>query len=364
MYTPPAESAIPFEFSNSKDQITSFLDNEITYDGQFPILISKNARSLLRFIAKKILKPNDEVLLPAYTCESVIYAFIQNKIKLYDIEKTTLEPSLSSIKKNISENTRAILLQDLFGLNIDVERVLNFAQENELLVIYDSSQYLSTSSSDSNIKGDFQLYSFDRGKPLPLGMGGLLRINNEKFWGLEEVYNPSEVHRKIRFLLNLGLLQLGKNSVSYSLIEMLYLSKRDSIQKYKADEYTCSKIPFLKNVIADKNTYLKELNDHRKKVAALYSSSLDEELITANTSSIFIRFPIIHENDSIPEVLYRMGVRKMYRNNIFISKEFDNVSSNCKLKNSNFLEEFLITLPTHLGISKEIVHKISTLLKE
>ena len=58
------------------------------------------------------LKKNDEVILPSFSFITTASSFARTgcKIRYVDIEKETLMPSFNDIKKNITKNTKAIII--------------------------------------------------------------------------------------------------------------------------------------------------------------------------------------------------------------------------------------------------------------
>lgn len=118
----------------------------------------------------------DEVLLPGYTCYSLASSVVRAglKIRVYDLDPRTLQPDIESIVRNRSSRTLAIIHQHLFGIPMPIEGITSLAKETDITVIEDAAQALGGRLNGKALGtlGDFGLFSFGRGKPLPLGGGG------------------------------------------------------------------------------------------------------------------------------------------------------------------------------------------------
>jgi dTDP-4-amino-4,6-dideoxygalactose transaminase len=130
------------------------------------------------------LKPGDEVILPGYTCVVVPNAFKYAGIKTVysDIELDTYGLDVQQLKTKVTPNTRAILLQHLYGLVCrDYEEILEFAQHHNLKVIEDCAH--ATGAVYKGIKvgnrGDVAFYSSNRSKVFYTVEGGIAVTNDE-----------------------------------------------------------------------------------------------------------------------------------------------------------------------------------------
>ena len=129
------------------------------------------------------LKPNDEVILPGYTCVVVPNAFHFAGVKTVysDIELDTYGLDASLIEEKITQKTKAILLHHLYGLVCrDYEKIVQIARKHGLYVIEDCSP--STGAVFKNRKvgnlGDVAIYSSEQSKVLTTIQGGMATTNN------------------------------------------------------------------------------------------------------------------------------------------------------------------------------------------
>jgi len=149
---------------------------------QNPVLLS-SARSAI-YLILSILTPG-EVILPSYICYTVPEAILMagHKPKFLDIEENTLLVSCNEIEKIISQNTRAFIYCHPFGIPGNIAKVRDLLKGRGILLIEDAAAALGATYGGQavGITGDAAVISFNNGKPLSLGSGGFLLLNNENY---------------------------------------------------------------------------------------------------------------------------------------------------------------------------------------
>ena len=131
------------------------------------------------------LEPGDEVIIPGYTCVVVPNAFEYAGVKhvFCDIELETFGPALEDIQRKVSDRTRAIMVQHLYGLVCqDYEAIIDFARRRGLYVIEDCCH--ATGAEFRGVKvgnlGDMAFFSSEQSKILNTITGGLATTNDER----------------------------------------------------------------------------------------------------------------------------------------------------------------------------------------
>ncbi len=111
------------------------------------------------------LKPGDEVIV---TCLSFLAsASCIPRAGLFpvfsDIDPKYYMMDIDSLDKLVTERTKAIITVSLFGQMINMEKVMEFAQRHNLIVIEDAAQSLGSSYKDkpAGSFGDISCLSFD-----------------------------------------------------------------------------------------------------------------------------------------------------------------------------------------------------------
>ena len=139
------------------------------------------------------IKEGDEVILQAFTCLAVPspIVFLKAKPIYVDIDLETYNIDVSKIEEKISEKTRAIIVQHTFGIPAEMDKIIELAKKYNLWVIEDcchtyGSQYKGR---PIGLFGDASFFSYEWGKPLIIGLGGVAVINNLKIKeNIEKVY--------------------------------------------------------------------------------------------------------------------------------------------------------------------------------
>ena len=139
----------------------------------------------------KELSKKNEVIIPAYTCPSILAAVIKADLKpvLCDLDEEKSNFDFNKLKDKISNCTLAITSVHLFGIPEDSYKIKNLTFSYKVFQIEDAAQSFGTVISNNNDDirsqgmlgtiGDIGIHSFGRGKPLTLMQGGVLTTNSD-----------------------------------------------------------------------------------------------------------------------------------------------------------------------------------------
>ena len=151
--------------------------------GSISVHPTDTGRSAL-FLALKMLNcDGGEVLVNAYTTDvvhSTIRAAGASPV-CFDIDPVNLQPEMESVKKLISQKTRAAIHTGLFGFPCDPAGFVSDMASNSVPVIEDACNSFGCSI-DGQPSGSFAglaIASFRVGKPVSSG-GGALIVNDTK----------------------------------------------------------------------------------------------------------------------------------------------------------------------------------------
>ena len=132
------------------------------------------------------IKAGDEVLVPNYTMVAT-----PNSLKMFgaepkfiDVNPKTLCISVDEIKKNVSAKTKAVFLMNANGrYPSDIEEILDFCKQNNLIILEDSAQALGSFYPDGihqGRKGIAGSFSFSAPKIISTGQGGAIITDDDK----------------------------------------------------------------------------------------------------------------------------------------------------------------------------------------
>ncbi|WP_419870111.1 DegT/DnrJ/EryC1/StrS family aminotransferase [Chryseobacterium sp. CT-SW4] len=244
------------------DEVKTFEENLLKYIGSKYAIGAANGLDALRLIFRAyielgIMKPGDEVIVPANTYIASILALTDNGLVpvLVEPDVRNYNIDISGIEKKISEKTKGILIVHLYGRTVFSQELKNIAQKYNLKIVEDNAQAIG--SEWKKIKtgnlGDAAGFSFYPGKNLgALGDAGGITTNDE------------ELSKAIRALANYG------SNQKYINIYKGLNSRLDEIQA---------------SVLDIKLKYIDEENQKRRQIAKRYT----KEII--NSEIILPEFP-------------------------------------------------------------------------
>ena len=128
--------------------------------------------------------PGDEVILPGFTCVVVPNAiFYLGAIPIYvDINSETLCCDLADVEASITTRTKAIVIQNMLGLNVQVNEIVAMAASKGIYTIEDCTHGFGGKLRDKfcGTFADVSFFSTQWNKPFSTGIGGILVINNSE----------------------------------------------------------------------------------------------------------------------------------------------------------------------------------------
>ncbi len=140
--------------------------------------------------------PGDEVIVPSFTFVSTALAFVRQgaKIIFADSEATTPNIDASRIEELITDRTKAIVPVHYAGVACDMDAIMDIATRHGLCVIEDAAQAIDSFhiSKDGTRRalgsiGHFGAFSFHETKNIISGEGGMLAINDAKYFERAEI---------------------------------------------------------------------------------------------------------------------------------------------------------------------------------
>lgn len=242
------------------------------------------------YIEMGVMKPGDEVIVPANTYIATTLSITENGLIPVSIEPklNTLEIDDDLIEAAITPKTKAIAIVHLYGRNAYTDKIGAICKKYNLKLVEDCAQSHGCKHIDGRVTGnigDAAGHSFYPGKNLgALGDAGAVTTNDP------------ELAKAVRALANYG-------------------SQRKYVFKYAGRN---SRLDEIQAAILDvKLKYLIEDNNKRKQVAHYYYEHINNPLITLpdllpDAQNAYHLFPIIvngkENRDRLHEYLAQNGV--------------------------------------------------------
>lgn len=355
-----------------------------------------NWRSAIFHCLKMLdLTKDDEVIISWYTCVTVSNAVIQTGAKIiYSDINDFLQLNLESLKKNITSNTKVIIIQHTFWFPSDLYEILEIARQKNIIIIEDSAHSLWSEYKGKKIWsfGDFSIFSTGRDKVISSVTWWFLVINNKKYFSFE-----TEIEKKLKIPNTKLILQnLFYNIVAYKAYKLydffklgrfiIYISRKIWLitEILTSSEKNCNykefnyKLPWsLVYLWYLQLKQIDKINSKRQEFAKYYNENISNpkiEIIFKVQDDIknnYFRYPILLKDSKQKELLYNY----MKKNNILLWNTWSStniVPINSSLEKANYLKnscpksedisERILTLPNHYNINFKDIEKVTKLL--
>ena len=335
------------------------------------------------------LEKEDEVLLQAFTCNAAANPIIWAGLKpvYVDCDERTFNIDIEDLKRKITPQTKAVMVQHTFGKPAEMDEILKICQQYNFILIEDCAHSLGAAYKGKKVGtfGKAAFFSFSRDKVISSVYGGMAVVNDpdlgkrikeyqEKagfpsyFWIKQQLLHP--------VLMNWLILPTYRFPGKYLLILFQWLHLLSKAvhwreKRAKKPSYFPKRMSNALAILALRQFgKLERFNEHRKEIAQFYFNQLKENnfKLPSQSEQIFLRFTVKH-----PKA--REIIRKAWRNNLLIGDWYTTpiAPHDTKLEKVYYLlgccpktEELSrksFNLPTHINISRKEAKKIIDFLK-
>lgn len=150
------------------------------------VALFDNGRTALSVGLKSLNLPaGTAVIVNGFTCYAVVQGVVSAGLKpIYaDISPTDLNFSVATLEATLARHpaARVIILQNTFGLPVDLPAVVDFAKRHHLIIVEDLAHSVSGQYPDGRkfgTVGEFAILSFGKGKAVDTVTGGALILRN------------------------------------------------------------------------------------------------------------------------------------------------------------------------------------------
>ncbi|MFH1509837.1 MAG: aminotransferase class I/II-fold pyridoxal phosphate-dependent enzyme [Candidatus Nealsonbacteria bacterium] len=350
-----------------------------------------SGRSALLILLKSLeIEKGSEVLLQAFTCNAASNPIMWAGLKpvYVDCNKDTFNIDFEDIKKKTSSKSRVLIVQHTFGLSAEMDKIVEFCEENNLILIEDCAHSLGSTFSDKKVGtfGKAAYFSFSRDKIISSVYGGMLVTNDSIL--TEKIY---ETYKDIKFptffwikqqllhpvFMNILIIPTYKRLGKYLLVlfqKLNLLSKAVHIKEKKGElpGYFPKRLPNALAILAlNQFNKLEKFNAHRKIIAQFYRNNLEETSFTVpvSNSQIYLRFTLKHSKAH--EIIKYFWKKNILIGDWYTSPLAPKDTNLEKLQyqlgscpNAENISKTTFNLPTHINVSEKEAEKIISLLKK
>jgi dTDP-4-amino-4,6-dideoxygalactose transaminase len=149
------------------------------------LAVVNGTNALIASLIQLDIGGGDEVIVTPYTFISSIQAVLMAGAMpvFVDIDPETFQINPDKIEAKITSRTRAIMPVHILGLPANMERIMEIAKKHDLFVVEDACQAWLAEINNKKVGtfGNAGCFSFQNSKHLPLGEGGAIVSDDEKF---------------------------------------------------------------------------------------------------------------------------------------------------------------------------------------
>lgn len=355
------------------------------------IYFFNSGRSALFLLLKSLkLAEGDEIIMQAFSCNAVANPILwAGGTPVYADIDETFNIDIEKLEKKITSNTRAIIIQNTFGIPARIDEILEIAKRHKLLVIEDCAHSLGAEYKGKKVGtfGDAAIFSFGRDKVISSVYGGAAILNNKKllqnfeakykdikypniFWTAQQLLHPPLTY------ISLITYQFGGKYFLRAMqkIKLLSFAVRTKERIGKRPAYFPARLPNALAALAlNQFEKLNKLNAHRRELAKLYENNLKDKdgiYIVENydEGSIFLRYPIMHKDSRIIQQdakERRMILGDWYKEIIAPSgTNLENIKYKMgENKNAESVALSILNLPTNIRTSKMEAQEVASFIK-
>jgi len=291
------------------------------------------------------IKKDDEVIMP-----SMSYIASANSVKyqhaqpvFVDIDMSTWQMDVNLIQSKITKKTKAIMPVHLYGGIPNLSEIEKIANKNNLNIIHDSAESLGAKYSKKHAASykDVAIHSFFPNKIITTGEGGMLLTNNKDIYEMAKLYSSqglsgNEEYKHSVIGYNYRMTSLSAALGLEQIIDIdLNVEKKLEILNYYKLKFKDNEIVFQENESNVESAnwlvaiLLSEKVDIRELQKYLYKNDVETRRI----------FKPIHSQDPYMET-----------------------NNQSEYKNSNFLYNNGICLPSYPDLTKKQIDFISQLI--
>ena len=143
---------------------------------KFGIAVSSGTAALEVAVKSLNLRKNSEVIIPSFS--------IISKPVLVDCDINTWNTNPDEILKKISKKTSAIIITHIYGLPVNLAKIIKIAKKKNIKIIEDAAEQIGQKYKNKicGSFGDLSTFSFYANKHITTGEGGMIVTNDKRLY--------------------------------------------------------------------------------------------------------------------------------------------------------------------------------------
>lgn len=227
----------------SKEDLVALYEYLRQEYGGTEALITQNGRSAiaagLTYYLKDFLGHQDgDIIINGFTCYAVVQGVIAAGFTpVYaDISKKDLNFTVESLEKVLTENTRAVMVQNTFGNMVDISKIEDFCKKHGLILIEDIAHCVGRVYPDgreAGTVGKLVAFSFGKEKSIDVINGGAVVFRDPKMPKIVLLQGEEAEKDELRARIypTIGMLYRGFSYVKLNSLFMCLMLKLSLVKK-------------------------------------------------------------------------------------------------------------------------------------
>ncbi|GBG57991.1 aminotransferase DegT [Sporomusaceae bacterium FL31] len=224
--------------------VKRFEDEMANFTGRkYGIAVANGSVALDAAVIALNLQPGDEVIMPTFTIISCAAAVVRVGAKpvLVDSDALTWNMDVEKIEDKITSKTKAIMVVHIYGLPVDMDKILQLADRYGLKIIEDAAEMHGQTyyGRPCGSFGEISTFSFYPNKHITTGEGGMIltddaelakrcRLARNLFFRPEKRY----VHDELGYNFRMTNLQAALGVAQMERINKFVSKKRSMGKQY------------------------------------------------------------------------------------------------------------------------------------
>ena len=322
---------------------------------KFGVAVSSGTAALEVAIKALNLKKNSEVIIPSFSIIATALCVVKCGLKpiLVDCSLSTWNMDPEKVLKKISKKTSAIIITHIYGLPVDLQKIMNVAKKKNIKIIEDAAEVIGLKYKNRMCGsfGDISTFSFYANKHITTGEGGMI------------VTNKKDIYEKCKSLRNLSFSKsyfdrynhddIGWNYRMTNMQAALGCGQLKSINKIVKRKREIGNL-YYKHLKKNKHLLFQEnKNSYSKNIYWVFGVLLKKN--SRSKRDFLMRALLKNKIDTRPFFL-SMNKQKIFKKMKIFSKS--------KMPNSEYLSNNGFYLPSGLGISDSEIRYVCTTLNQ
>jgi perosamine synthetase len=302
------------------------------------IMTTSGTSAILLALMSLDLKEDDEIIVPNYTMIATINAVKLLKLKpiIIDVDTNTFTINIHDIMNAVTTRTRGVIHVSLNNRYKDINSIVDFCNKNNLYLIEDAAQSLGCCINGKNLGtfGKIGCFSLSTPKIISTGQGGFC------------VTDDDEIAKKINMIKNFGRKESGIDDFEIFGINLKFTDIQAviGIEQMKKIDYRVKRMREIYNLYYEN---LKHLN-------------IIKPVLSSEWIPWFVDIYVENRNNIIDflkkhNILTRPVYSEINKTNVYYS--------NIRLKNSEYVCNHGLFLPSFITITNDEINYICSIIK-